>query len=137
VKLLLVHGRAQEGKSAEGLLEEWMRALRIGLGKVYLNLPTEVEIDVPFYGDALKSLVERRDLPPAGRVASRGDIDDTYAEFLQEVAIEAREKNIVSSADLERELTNDPETRGLRIGNGFRQCFVRLIVKFLMCQALV
>jgi hypothetical protein len=105
MKLLFVHGRAQEGKSSDILKKEWMDALGVGLGNAGLSLPAGVEPDVPFYGDKLMEFINRRDLPPADNIQSRGGaIDDGYADFLREVALEAREKEVVTKPEVDAEL---------------------------------
>jgi hypothetical protein len=113
MRLLLVHGRAQEDKSSELIEKEWMTALRRGLTNATLQEPAELTIDVPFYGKELKQFVDEYDLPPADSLETRGgSIDDDYAEFLREVAVEARDDNKVASADIEQEMGPDPEIRG-------------------------
>jgi hypothetical protein len=113
MRLLFVHGRAQEEKSSQILEKEWMKAFKVGLQAANLSLWSEVKIDVPFYGDKLVELIAKYDLPPADQVEARGGaIDDGYARFLQEVAIEARDKNVVSDADIKRELGPGLQEKG-------------------------
>jgi hypothetical protein len=113
MRLLFVHGRAQEEKSSEIIEDEWMKAFRRGLKLSEIKEPVDLKIDVPFYGKELKKLVDAYDLPPGEDLETRGGtIPDDYAEFLREVALEAREKNTVSSADVDREMGTEPEIRG-------------------------
>jgi hypothetical protein len=57
-KLILVHGRAQEGKDPQELKWNWVQALKVGLIKSDLLLPLEdSEIAFPYYGDLLDRLV--------------------------------------------------------------------------------
>src|SRR6516225_8486689 len=56
-KLILVHGRAQEGKDPQELKWNWVQALKVGLIKSDLLLPLEdSEIAFPYYGDLLDRL---------------------------------------------------------------------------------
>jgi hypothetical protein len=110
VRLLLVHGRAQEGKSPEIIRDEWMTALRRGFAVAGVREPPDITIDVPFYGDKLEELLRHRDLPQADNVATRGDaVDDGYAEFLRDVAIQASENGIVTDQELDLELRGPQE----------------------------
>jgi hypothetical protein len=103
MRLLLVHGRAQEGKSSAAIENEWMTALRRGFAKLGVAEPADLRIDAPFYGDKLFELLNHRNLPQADQVATRGGaIDDGYAEFLAEVAEQADEEDKVT----EREITD-------------------------------
>lgn len=113
MRLLLVHGRAQEGKSSELLEQEWKKALSVGLRNASLQMRSDVKVDVPFYGDKLAELLARRDLPPADQIETRGGaIDGDYEEFLREVALEAREKDVVTTAEVQQELGPDAQTKG-------------------------
>jgi hypothetical protein len=113
MRLLLVHGRAQEGKSPEIIQDEWMTALRRGFIVAGVREPADITIDVPFYGDALDELLRRRDLPEADSVATRGGAaDDGYAEFLQEVAVQASENGVVTDQELDVEMGRGPQERG-------------------------
>lgn len=113
MRLLFVHGRAQEGKTSAGLEQEWMNALRRGLSSANLDFLTSVKIDVPFYGDKLKELLDHRNLPPADNIASRGGaVGNDYEAFLREVAIEAREKEVVTTAEVQAELGPEALTKG-------------------------
>jgi hypothetical protein len=113
MRLLFVHGRSQEGKTSAGLEQEWLKPLRRGLGGAGLDLPTLAGIDVPFYGDKLKEFLDRRDLPPADAIETRGGaIGGDYEDFLREVALEAREKEVVTHAEVEQELGPAAQTKG-------------------------
>ncbi len=112
MRLLLVHGRAQEGKSSDMIRDEWMMALRRGFNLAGVTEPAGITVDVPFYGDKLDELLRHRDLPQADNVATRGDAaDDGYAEFLRDVAVQASENGIVADHDLDAELRG-PQERG-------------------------
>ncbi len=112
MRLLLVHGRAQEGKSEEIIRDEWMTALRRGFAVAGVREPADIRIDVPFYGDKLDELLRHRDLPQADNVATRGDAaDDGYAAFLRDVAVQASENGIVADQELDAELRG-PQERG-------------------------
>jgi hypothetical protein len=113
MRLLLVHGRAQEGKSSRIVEEEWMTALRRGFAGLGIGEPPDLKIDAPFYGDKLAALLTSRDLPPADDVATRGGAaDDGYAEFLEEIATQVSADDKVTHREIENELGPGPQTRG-------------------------
>jgi len=112
MRLLLVDGRAQEGKSPKVIEDEWMAALRRGLGAIGGSLPVDLRIDAPFYGDELIKQLERYDLPPADGVATRGSLNDEYAAFLEDVAIQLSHDDKVTHREIEDEMGPVPATRG-------------------------
>jgi hypothetical protein len=81
VRLLFVHGRAQGGRNKDQILEEWLDALRQGLG-VRADILDGVPIDLPFYGDRLDALVREASAALPANLAFRGDVDPANAEFL-------------------------------------------------------
>ncbi|HOY16264.1 MAG TPA: hypothetical protein PLC89_03185 [Haliscomenobacter sp.] len=97
MKLIFVHGRAQEGYDPNYLKKLWTDTLIIGLKKSGLVLPPEVKIEFPYYGKLLKDVVDEIQARPKQTVATRsGDssgIDeaaeiDFFTEFLGEIAAE-------------------------------------------------
>lgn len=56
MKLIFIHGRSQQGKSANELKQVWLTTLNEGLAKSSLTLDPSVQIEVPFYGDRLDQL---------------------------------------------------------------------------------
>jgi hypothetical protein len=57
-KLVLVHGRSQEGKDPEQLKWTWVQSFKEGLAKSGLELPVAYEdIAFPYYGDAIDKLI--------------------------------------------------------------------------------
>jgi hypothetical protein len=127
MRLLLVHGRAQEGKSPEIITQEWMTALRRGFDKLGVAEPPNLKIDTPFYGDELAELVKKRDLPQADHVATRGEAaDDGYEKFLEEVANQVSSDGTVTHREIEDEMGPGPETRGPE-NWGWVQAVIRII----------
>lgn len=59
MKLILIHGRAQEDYDETALKEAWIKSLNKGLEKAKLTLPEAVTIEFPYYGKLLKSLVDQ------------------------------------------------------------------------------
>lgn len=81
-RILLVHGRAQQGRDADAIRSEWMAVLRRGLGDL-APLLDGVAVDVPFYGDCLDQLLrELGDTLPEDLLA-RGTVDGADENFLR------------------------------------------------------
>lgn len=59
MKLILIHGRAQEGYEETALKDAWVKSLNKGLENAKLMLPEAVTIEFPYYGKLLKSLVDQ------------------------------------------------------------------------------
>ena len=81
-RLVLVHGRAQQGKSEGELIEEWMGPLRETLG-ARASCLDDVEITAPFYGKRLIELLARMGDPAPEDIIVRGPaggdlVDDPF-----------------------------------------------------------
>lgn len=92
MKLLLIHGRDQQGKDPDNLKAEWINSLKSGLSKSGLELPiSDDDIIMPFYGDKMQELVNDADLPME-EIITRGEtygIEEArfFYDFLNEVAV--------------------------------------------------
>lgn len=97
--LVLVHGRAQGGRSEEELLGEWTGTLKRGLRPDQAARLSEAEIRLPFYGDQLDDLVANAAPPPG--IATRGsatDLDADYAAFMLDFVEEIRAREGLTDA---------------------------------------
>jgi hypothetical protein len=114
VRILFVHGRAQGGRSAEEIREEWLAALREGLGDRSSILDGR-SIDLPFYGDELDRLVSEAAAGIPADLAVRGDVAGIDPEFLQfqyEVFEEARRQEGLSDDQIKANMAGDHLDRG-------------------------
>lgn len=89
--LVFVHGRAQHGKDAAALKQEWIIALKAGLAKSGLALPVaDAEIRFPYYGDTLDQIVKGSRVDDAVDIVVRGvpvssDEEAFFADYLAEL----------------------------------------------------
>lgn len=93
MKIVLIHGRAQGGRSSQQILEQWVPGLKAGMHAAGLTLDPSIPIVVPFYGDVLDSMSEQairfrpevvtRGTPPPG------DVDEVTAAMIEQMAIRA------------------------------------------------
>ncbi len=88
-RLLLIHGRDQQGKNSTALKNEWLAAWDRGLAKSNLQRPAGLTIDFPFYGDRLAALVDAANRPTGPEASPKGvEGDRGYDDFQAEVADE-------------------------------------------------
>ena len=89
MKLIFIHGRAQEGKNPVKLQKQWETAFRRGLKKAGLDWPPGVTVAFPFYGDRLDELIQAVNAPLVEEVLTRGaGPDSREAEFRGELLYE-------------------------------------------------
>ncbi|GMW00734.1 MAG: hypothetical protein AMXMBFR84_18710 [Candidatus Hydrogenedentota bacterium] len=113
MRLVLIHGRAQEGKSSDELKEEWLVALRRGLLDNQLQLPADTDVQVPFYGNRLDELIRQLDAPLVEDAVIRGDAKDSIApEFRGELLEELAKNAQLSDEEIKAEFTGEIQERG-------------------------
>lgn len=113
--IILIHGRSQQGRDPAEIKNEWIAALRIGLGETADKFLAETEIALPFYGDALDAFTKEMesDLPPD--VILRGatsDIEPEFRRFAAEVAERVKFELKISDGQIDAELAPGPIERG-------------------------
>lgn len=86
--LVLIHGRAQGGRSSDEIRDQWIPGLELGFKKAGLDRPVFSEVRTPFYGDILDELVKHSSVVG---VIERGDsqtetVDPLVAEIVQHMA---------------------------------------------------
>lgn len=82
--LVLVHGRAQQGRDPEAVKAEWLETLRRGLGHARQDVLTGLDVKLPFYGDVLEKFARDADeaIPADILVRGRPDgVDEDYLRF--------------------------------------------------------
>jgi hypothetical protein len=100
-RLVFIHGRAQEGKDAAALKQEWIRCLQAGLAKSGLQLPLgDGQIRFPYYGDALADRVAGKPEDQVAAVIIKGTADSAKRQFMLEVLEEVRKVEGITDAQL-------------------------------------
>ena len=102
MKVVFVHGRAQEKKDARGLLDSWLSAANNGLSALSYAPITAANAALPYYGDLLFGLTEE-----SGRAAFK-ELVDKGAEsaapsaeeqaFMQAIILETAQAKGISTA---------------------------------------
>lgn len=132
MRILMIHGRAQGGKSEQELASTWEHTLRKGYLDAGIVFPEGVAIDLPFYGNKLDEITAQFDLPSTDSVVAKGPSEKNreFEQFLQQTLNEMRQKKQISDAvDLEIEETNAKE-KGVQ-NWGITQAIVRVIDRYL------
>jgi hypothetical protein len=111
-RLLLVHGRAQQGKDPQALKEEWVEALKRGASKFGGSLPGSVDVAFPFYGDLLDSFARQMDIPLTSEVQARGRQDDEFLKFQFEIAESIRRAANIPDEKVNAEYEGNVQERG-------------------------
>lgn len=113
-QLVLVHGRAQQGKDAAALKAEWLDALAEGLAKSNLALPIpDADVRFPFYGDTLDDLVRGTSADDAAAVIVRGEeADHEEQQFTRAVIEEIRQHAGITEDQLAHVASADVVERG-------------------------
>lgn len=101
MRILFVHGRAQGGKNPAELRQLWIDTLAEGLRAAGRDLPDDIHIDLPFYGDRLDEFTAAADLPSAAEVATKGPGQNTdYEQFLQSALTEIYQRSALTEAEV-------------------------------------
>ncbi|NUO01919.1 MAG: hypothetical protein HUU01_15045 [Saprospiraceae bacterium] len=118
MKLILIHGRAQEAYEELELKKDWIAALNKGMKKAGRELPPDTVIEFPYYGKLLQKLVEETEAEPqdrsitrSGRQSAVSELDEIefYEAMLGEMATNAGKTQKEKAALLEMQT----KTRGI------------------------
>lgn len=112
-KLVLIHGRSQEGRKQEEIKKEWLDALKIGAESNNVDLPPDLQIELPFYGDLLEEFTKKSNIPVSSKIKTRGGpAVDEYLQFQAEVADEIRKEKGITDQQVNAEYGNNTKERG-------------------------
>ena len=112
-KLLLVHGRGQQGLNPETLKSEWLGALNRGATTLGQTLPGDIDVAFPYYGDILDQYTQQFGIPLTSDLQSRGNsLDDEFLVFQAEFAEAVRQRAGIPDAQVDAEYGPDPAPRG-------------------------
>jgi hypothetical protein len=112
-KLLLIHGRDQQGKDPAALKAEWLAALSQGAKKLDRKVPADLDVTFPFYGDRLDAYARSFEIPLTEDIQTKGAaVDDDFLDFQAEIAEAFRERAGVSDAQVAAEYGPNPKPRG-------------------------
>ena len=112
-RILLVHGRGQEGKDPAALKTEWTDAFKAGAALGGVAVPSNISIDFPFYGDLLDRYSRENGIPLTSEINARGGPQvDEFLVFQAEVAEAIRTQAGITDEQVATEFGDDPGQRG-------------------------
>ncbi|MFF0532874.1 hypothetical protein ACFYT3_31430 [Nocardia amikacinitolerans] len=117
MKLILVHGRSQQGKDPDVLRDEWINALKVGFDRAGVRVPLPTA-GIAYYGDLLAGLVDRAEEGLPEGLSTRGP--DTgpphYAVTQRDILADLMEGAGITTAQVAAELgkvhARDPQNWG-------------------------
>jgi hypothetical protein len=113
VRLVLVHGRSQQGRDPAELQSVWLETLRRGAAKLNRALPERLEVAFPFYGDKLDEFAKQREVPLTTDIQARGAAaDNDFLKFQADVAEAMRTRAGVTDAQVDAEYGTNPTQKG-------------------------
>jgi len=113
VRLVLVHGRSQQGRDPSELQSIWMETLQRGAAKTNRTLPAGLEVAFPYYGDKLDQLARESEIPLTNDVQAKGSpVNDDFLKFQAAVAEAMRSRAGITDEQVQQEFGNNTTERG-------------------------
>jgi hypothetical protein len=114
-KLILIHGRSQQGKDAVHLKGEWLKSLNDSFSEAGLEMPIEeTSVRFPYYGDTLAQLAAGHSGDDVAKVIVRGDHgDEEELMFQLEVLKEIRNEHGITDRQVDEIAENQGIERGV------------------------
>ncbi|MFK0690083.1 alpha/beta fold hydrolase [Mesorhizobium sp. IMUNJ 23033] len=113
LKLLFVHGRGQGGLNPVDLKTTWLETLKQGAAALGRQVPADIDITFPFYGDALDEFVRQSQLPLPSTIHEKGGAtQDEFLAFQALIAEDIRKRAGVTDAQVDQEYGANPKPRG-------------------------
>ena len=113
-KLVFVHGRSQQGKDPVALKSTWIQALRKGAEAVGMDIPANLDIAFPFYGDVLDDFTKQLNLPLTTDIQAKGEgiANEDFLQFQAEIADDLRIQKGISDEQVNQEYGDNPKPKG-------------------------
>ncbi len=113
LKLIFVHGRGQGGLSPDELKATWLATLSEGADAIGKQVPVDLEIAFPYYGDTLDEFTRKSRLPLPSDIHSRGDASqDAFLDFQADMAKEIQLRTGITDAQISEEFDVETRERG-------------------------
>lgn len=113
-RLVFVHGRSQQGKNPVVLKKTWADTFKKGAEAAGLQIPNDLKIAFPFYGDVLDDFVQQMDLPLTSDIQSRGEdaVNEDFLVFQAEIAEALRVQQGITDEQVNEEYGDNPKPKG-------------------------
>jgi hypothetical protein len=113
VRLVLVHGRSQQGLNPADLQSNWLETLRRGAAKINRTLPERLDVVFPYYGDKLDEFARQFDLPLTTDIQAKGSpVNTDFLNFQAQVAEEMRQRAGITDAQVLEEFGPNTTEKG-------------------------
>ncbi len=114
MKIIMIHGRAQEGKDPIKLQQQWEAAMNKGFENAGLQRLDDIQIEFPFYGDKLEELLEQLQAPLIADFNLRGaTLDSHETSFRGELLEELAGRAGISDDQIQHHYSGQVQERGL------------------------
>jgi hypothetical protein len=114
MRLLLVHGRDQQGQDPAALKAAWIETLRIGGRSLGRALPEGIQVAFPFYGDVLDEFAKSSQIPLTTEIRTKGEgtVDRQFLAFQAEIAEDLRQRSGITDQQVSSEYGPNPRQKG-------------------------
>jgi hypothetical protein len=113
VRLVLVHGRSQQGRNPVELQSIWLEALRRGAAKLNRTLPDRLDVAFPFYGDKLDEFARQFDVPLTTDIQAKGaPVNSDFLSFQADVAEAMRQRAGITDSQVQEEFGTNTTEKG-------------------------
>lgn len=113
VRLLFVHGRGQGGENPSQLRSIWLATLSRGGRKLVRELPAELEVAFPYYGDTLDNFSRQFEIPLTSDIQTRGSpVNEEFLRFQGEIAEALRLRAGITDAQVDQEYGPNAKPKG-------------------------
>ncbi len=109
-----MHGRSQQGKDPDALKATWVEAFKKGAETAGMEIPNDLEIAFPFYGDVLDSFAKQLDLPLTSDIRTRGEdaVNEDFLLFQAEIAEALRARRGITDDQINEEYGSNLKQKG-------------------------
>jgi hypothetical protein len=112
-RLVLVHGRSQQGFDPAVLKSTWLETLKYGAAKINRTVPDQLDVAFPFYGTKLDDFARQFEIPLTTDIQTKGSsVNDDFLSFQAEVAEQMRSKAGISDSQVQAEFGTNPTEKG-------------------------
>jgi hypothetical protein len=113
VRLVMVHGRSQQGLNPVDLQSTWLETLRRGAAKINRSLPQGLDVAFPYYGDVLDEFARKFELPLTTDIQAKGSaVNADFLNFQADVAEEMRQHAGITDAQVQEEFGTNTTEKG-------------------------
>lgn len=111
-RLVFIHGRGQQGKDPAELKANWIAALQRGAASIGREIPGDLEVAFPFYGNVLDGYAQQFEIPLTSDIQTRGEVDQEFLQFQADFAESLRQQAGITDEQVNAEYEGDYMERG-------------------------